>query len=101
MRKAVVSASPVLWMLLAAIHVQAQDRPRTTTELVQLALENNRDLLAARERVAEARGLLRRAGVRPNPTVEVDYGTGRPVGSGGDSYAPVSASRKAPRTGAR
>ena len=61
-----------------------------TRELVQLALERNRDLLAARERVAEARGLLRRAGVRPSPTVELDYGTGRPVGAPGDEQASVS-----------
>jgi len=69
--------------VLAATAAAAQDRPRTTEELVQVALERNRELLAARERMAEAQGLLRRAGVRPSPTLEVDYGTGGPLGSPG------------------
>ena len=38
---------------------------------------------AARARVAETRGLLRQAGVRPAPGLEVDGATGRPVGSPG------------------
>ena len=90
MRKVLVSASSVLYMVLVTMSAQAQDRPRTTPELVRLALERNRDLLSARERVAEASGLLRRSGLRPNPTVEVDYGTGRPVGSPGDDEVSVS-----------
>jgi len=69
--------------LLSATAAPAQDRPRTVDELVQIALERNRDLLAARERVAEAQGLLRRAGVRPSPTLDVDYGAGGPLGSPG------------------
>ena len=82
MRKGLMSAGPFLGVLLAAA-AAAQDPPRTVNELVKLALERNRDLLAARERVAEAQGLLRRAGVRPNPTVEIDYGAGGPLGSPG------------------
>lgn len=62
----------------------AQDRPLTTAEVVQRALERNRDLLAARERVAEAQGLLRQAGVRSAPTVELEAGTGRPIGTCGE-----------------
>jgi cobalt-zinc-cadmium efflux system outer membrane protein len=83
MRKGLMSAASVLTVLLSAMAVAAQDRPLTRDELVQLALERNRELLAARERVAEAQGLLRRAGVRPSPTLEVDYGAGRPLGSPG------------------
>ena len=83
MRKRLMSAASVLSVLLSAMTAAAQDRPRTVDEVVQLALERNRALLAARERVAESQGLLRRAGVRPNPTVEIDYGAGGPVGSPG------------------
>ena len=82
MRKALMSAASVL-CVLSATAAAAQDRPRTMEELVQVALERNRELLAARERVAEAQGLLRRAGVRPNPTLEIDYGAGGPLGSPG------------------
>src|SRR5947209_7038861 len=62
----------------------AQERSLTTRELVQLALERNRDLSAARERVAEAQGLLRQAGVRQNPTLELEGTTGQPLGTHGE-----------------
>lgn len=82
MRKTLMSVASVL-CVLSATAAAAQDRPRTVDELVQVALKRNRELLAARERVAEAQGLLRRAGVRPSPTLEVDYGAGGPLGSPG------------------
>ena len=63
---------------------QAQSPGRTISELVQSAIERNREILATRQRVAEAQGLLRQAGVRPNPTLEVEGGTGRPLGTRGE-----------------
>ena len=84
MRKAVVAASAIVCMVGADRGVHAQDRPRTTRELVQLALERNREVMAARQRVAEAQGLLRSAGVRPNPTIEGSVETGSPLGNPGD-----------------
>lgn len=62
----------------------AQDRPRTTREIVQYALEQNRELQAARQRVEEAQALLRQAGVRLNPTLEFEGATGRPLGTHGE-----------------
>ena len=82
MRKSLMTVVSIL-CVLSATAAAAQDRPHTVDELVRIALERNRELLAARERVAEAQGLLRRAGVRPNPTLEVDYGAGGPLGSPG------------------
>ncbi len=84
MRNAMASAWVVVFVLASAVQPRAQDRPRTTHDLVQLALDRNRDLLAARQRVAEAQGLLRQAGVRLNPTVELEAGTGRPLGTHGE-----------------
>lgn len=69
---------------IGAAHASAQDRPLTTTEIVQRALESNRDLLAARQRVAEAQGLLRQAGLRVAPTIELELATGRPLGTRGE-----------------
>lgn len=83
MRKVWICAASVLGVLVSTIGAEAQGRALTVDELVRLALERNRDLLATRERLAEAQGLLRRAGVRPNPTVEIDYGSGDPLGSPG------------------
>jgi cobalt-zinc-cadmium efflux system outer membrane protein len=44
----------------------------------------NREILAAQQRVAEARGLMRQAGVRPGPTLEVNAASGRPLGTRGE-----------------
>lgn len=49
-----------------------------------LALERNQDLLSARQRLAEAQGLLRQAGVRLAPTIESEGTTGRPLGTTGE-----------------
>ena len=56
----------------------------SVNQLIEQAFENNREILAARQRVEEAKGLLRQAGVRPVPTVEANAGTGRPLGTQGE-----------------
>jgi outer membrane protein, heavy metal efflux system len=53
-------------------------------EIVRIALERNRELVAFRQRVNEQRGLLRHAGLRPVPGLEVGGSSGRPVGSSGE-----------------
>lgn len=53
-------------------------------ELVQEAFEHNREILAARQRLEEASGLLRQAGVRPAPTIEANVASGRPLGTKGE-----------------
>ena len=77
-----------LWAAACLSVAQAQSQVAgptfTVSELVAQALERNRDLLAARQRLAEAQGLLRQAGVRLAPTVEVEAGTGRPLGTRGE-----------------
>ena len=52
--------------------------------LIEQTFERNREILAAQQRVAEARALLRQAGVRPAPAVEVNAGSGRPLGTRGE-----------------
>ena len=83
-RKVRASACLLASLFVGAGHAWAQDRALTTAEVVQRALERNRDLLSARERVAEAQGLLRQAGVRLAPTVEIEAATGRPLGTRGE-----------------
>src|SRR5215831_11124936 len=80
---------------------QAQGTPASgVDQLVQEAFEHNRELLAARQRVEEARGLLRQAGVRPVPTVEGIAGSGRPLGTQGEEdyavgyFQPIETSGK-------
>lgn len=50
-------------------------------DLVTQALARNADLLATRQRVTEAQGLLRQAGLRPNPGFDTSFGTGALLGS--------------------
>jgi outer membrane protein, heavy metal efflux system len=54
---------------------------RGVDDLVTQALARNADLLATRQRVTEAQGLLRQAGFRPNPGFDTSFGTGAPLGS--------------------
>ena len=58
--------------------------PSSLRDLVESALQRNRELLAVRQSVAEAQGLLRQAAVRPALTLEVEAGTGRPLGTVGE-----------------
>lgn len=71
-------------LFAASMQSQAPAETITVGELAAQALQRNRDLLAARERVAEAQGLLRQAGVRLAPSIEVEAGTGRPLGTRGE-----------------
>jgi cobalt-zinc-cadmium efflux system outer membrane protein len=56
----------------------------TVDDLIQRALERNRDVSALRLRVAEAQGLLRQVGIRPVPTVEFSGSSGRPLATKGE-----------------
>lgn len=72
-------------MLLVSAMARSQETASITLEeFVRSSLERNRDVLALRQRVAQAKGLARQAGVRPAPTVEAEGVSGRPVGSAGE-----------------
>jgi cobalt-zinc-cadmium efflux system outer membrane protein len=53
-------------------------------QLVQTALARNAELLAARQRITEAQGLLRQSGFRTNPSIDASVGNGRVLGSAGE-----------------
>lgn len=56
----------------------------SVADLVEMAMQRNREFLASGQRVAETQGLLRQAGVRPAPAVEVEETSTRPFGSRGE-----------------
>jgi cobalt-zinc-cadmium efflux system outer membrane protein len=56
----------------------------TVDDLIQRAVERNRDVSALRLRVAEAQGLLRQAGIKPVPTVEFSASSGRALVTKGE-----------------
>src|SRR6266852_2150493 len=78
----------VLWIALVlpvpALRGRSAQAGLTASDLVDMALKRNRDFLSARERVAEAQALLRQAGLRPAPTVETEFSTGKPLQSPGE-----------------
>ena len=74
-----------LGALLACVPARPQAGAQTTLEdLVRAGLERNREVLALRQRVAQARGLARQAEVRPPRSIEVEGLSGSPLGSSGD-----------------
>jgi len=78
-----------------------ESAPRTLNELLLKAMQNHRDLLAARQRIDEARGLLRLAGVGPPPTLEAGGASGRPVGTAGEDQFSAGLSREFETAGKR
>ncbi|MCL4395249.1 MAG: TolC family protein, partial [Chloroflexi bacterium] len=53
--------------------------------LVAAALKRNGDLLAARQRIAEAQGLLTQSRLRINPAIDASFASGRVLNSPGES----------------
>ena len=76
-------------LLLLCVSAQSQTPAAVSAEqLLEQALANNREIAAIRQRVAEARGMLRQAGVRPAPTLEANGASGRPLRTQGEeSYS--------------
>jgi cobalt-zinc-cadmium efflux system outer membrane protein len=72
-------------LLLLSLNAQSQTaRPVTAEQLLEQALANNREIAAVRLHVAEARGLLRQAGVRPAPLLSGNGASGRPLRTQGE-----------------
>ena len=82
-----VKAACCAALLAFTAYSQGQDSPASADSLQQLveqALRRNPDLLAARQRLAEAQGLLRQAGIRPNPAIDVSVANGDILASRGE-----------------
>ncbi len=53
--------------------------------LVEAALKRNGDLVAARQRIAEAQGLLTQSKLRVNPSIDTSFASGKVLNSPGES----------------
>ncbi len=84
-----VFSMSVVVFLPFAIHAQGPGGVGVN-DLVRLAIENNRELAALRQRLPEARGLRRQAESRPIPTLELSGTTGRPLGTVGEEQYSAS-----------
>lgn len=73
----------------------------SSAELVQRALSANADLAAARLETERARARLLQSGLRPNPTLEVEQGSGRLANNPGDRATTIGVSLPLEITGQR
>ena len=91
------------WVFAGILVAPAEgyEPPAALDGLVRIALGRNRELLAARQQIAEQRGLLRQAGMRSSPGVEVGYGTGRPLGTAGEQLFSAGLSYQIETSGKR
>lgn len=74
---------------IASKYVDQQSGYRVE-DLVRLATERNRDLLAARQNVVITQGRLVQAGLRPNPSINYDHTTDRGLGGEGEGGFGIS-----------
>src|SRR5262245_1442996 len=70
-------------------------------DLVRRALQSNAELAATRLDYERARARLRQARLRPNPTVDFEYGNGGLIGSPGERGATVGFALPLHRVGQR
>ncbi|MFB3827471.1 MAG: TolC family protein [Bryobacteraceae bacterium] len=89
------------WAFLFAAVAFAQTTVTSLQQLVEHALAHNPDLLAARQRVGEAQGLLRQAGLRPNPSLDVSVANGDLFASRGERQFELGYSHVLERGGKR
>ena len=75
----VVVATPQGTVKLSSAEFVAADG-LSVERLIDLGTSRRADLLAARQRLAIAEGRLRQAGLRPNPTLNTEYGSARFLG---------------------
>ncbi|QOY90587.1 TolC family protein [Paludibaculum fermentans] len=82
---------------------QTPDAITSVDQLIQQSLAQNREIQAVQQRLAEARGRLRQAGNRPVPTLELNAGSGRPLGTTGEEeysigyFQPIETGGKRPK----
>jgi cobalt-zinc-cadmium efflux system outer membrane protein len=74
----------IVWIASTAKADTPSGSSITVDQTVELALTRNPDLMAARQRVAEAQGHLRQAGLRPNPAVDFSVANGDILNSSGE-----------------
>ncbi len=83
-----VKAACCVVFLASTAYPQGSDRPdhsaASLEQLVEHALRRNPDLVAARQRLAETQGLLRQAGLRPNPAIDFSVANGDVLNSRGE-----------------
>lgn len=80
--------------LLAAVPVHADQQPLSLRQAITTALANNSDLASLREETGVLDAAATRAGLLPNPTLEVEAATGALTGSRDDNNLSLGISQE-------
>jgi len=72
-KKPVLFLSTILLLILGAVSISIAKEEEKLADLVQIALENNSDILSARSQLVESTEKIRQAGVLPDPKLGVEY----------------------------
>lgn len=90
---AAIGAAASVWLPRASAQtLPPESAPQYVSEtggealdrLVEAALKRNGDLLSARQRIAEAQGLLTQSRLRVNPAIDASFASGRVLNSPGE-----------------
>ena len=81
MYRQAIALSVGLCSCVATVWPQASPSALTPAQLVEAAIAQNRDFLSLKQRITEAQGLLKQAGVRPADNLELNGVAGQPVGN--------------------
>ena len=82
--KRVVFVTMTIAVVASLARGQTGPAALSAADLIEMAMQRNREFLAVRQRIAETQGLLRQAGIRPAPALEITESTGSPLGSPGE-----------------
>ena len=88
-------------IFLLGINTRAEEPIQTLTidQAVDIAIRENRDLIAARIQIEEARGRLKQAGLYPNPELESDFGIDTIFANDGERSFSIGINQPIPLSG--
>ncbi|MCH7519730.1 MAG: TolC family protein [Candidatus Dadabacteria bacterium] len=88
-------------IFLLGINTRAEEPIQTLTidQAVEIAIRENRDLIAARIQIEEARGRLKQAGLYPNPELESDFGIDTIFANDGERSFSIGINQPIPLSG--
>ena len=88
-------------IFLLGINTRAEKPIQTLTidQAVEIAIRENRDLIAARIQIEEARGRLKQAGLYPNPELESDFGIDTIFANDGERSFSIGINQPIPLSG--
>lgn len=88
----VIAVAALMGMVSASVH--AEENAVTLQQIITIAKEQNRELKALREEKGFGEAGRIRAGLYPNPTLELDGATGTMTGSSGENRLAVGVSQE-------